>query len=112
MVGLPSWGLEDSSLSELGVYELLRRPLRLHSVSLKAYSIFTRINSISNFYHICFHAHLNDIFYDRLRRRELHLPTALEPDSIFQAELECLLGSKSDSQEHRDEDGDKSFTGW
>ncbi|XP_033503413.2 ciliogenesis and planar polarity effector 1 isoform X1 [Epinephelus lanceolatus] len=48
--------------------------------------------------------------FTQLRRRELHLPTALEPDSIFQAELECLLGNKSDSQEHRDEDGDKSFT--
>ncbi|XP_069569860.1 ciliogenesis and planar polarity effector 1 isoform X2 [Brachyistius frenatus] len=44
----------------------------------------------------------------RLRRRELHLPTVLEPQSIFQAELECLLGSNS--QECTDKDGDKSFT--
>ncbi|XP_037609215.1 ciliogenesis and planar polarity effector 1 isoform X4 [Sebastes umbrosus] len=48
--------------------------------------------------------------FSRLRRRELHLPTALEPESIFQVELECLFGNKSDSQERRDKDGDKSFT--
>ncbi|GAA6217096.1 uncharacterized protein C5orf42 homolog [Lates japonicus] len=48
--------------------------------------------------------------FARLRRRELHLPTVLEAENIFQAELECLLGNKSDSQEHRDMDGDKSFT--
>ncbi|XP_071321560.1 ciliogenesis and planar polarity effector 1 [Trachinotus anak] len=48
--------------------------------------------------------------FARLRRRELHLPTALEAESIFQAELECILGNKPDSQEHRDKDGDKSFT--
>ncbi|XP_056260195.1 ciliogenesis and planar polarity effector 1 isoform X1 [Seriola aureovittata] len=45
-----------------------------------------------------------------LRRKELHLPTVLEAESIFQAELECLLGHKSDSQDHRDREGDKSFT--
>ncbi|XP_034064419.1 ciliogenesis and planar polarity effector 1 isoform X2 [Gymnodraco acuticeps] len=49
------------------------------------------------------------IFYDRLRRRELHLPAALEPESIFQVELECLL-RMSDSQESTDRYGDKSFT--
>uniref|UniRef100_A0A3B4XUB5 Uncharacterized protein n=1 Tax=Seriola lalandi dorsalis TaxID=1841481 RepID=A0A3B4XUB5_SERLL len=43
-------------------------------------------------------------------RKELHLPTVLEAESIFQAELECLLGHKSDSQDHRDREGDKSFT--
>ncbi|XP_029300430.1 LOW QUALITY PROTEIN: ciliogenesis and planar polarity effector 1 [Cottoperca gobio] len=48
--------------------------------------------------------------FTRLRRRELHLPTALEPGSIFQVELECLLGNTSESQERRDKDGDKSFT--
>ncbi|XP_031711728.1 ciliogenesis and planar polarity effector 1 isoform X1 [Anarrhichthys ocellatus] len=48
--------------------------------------------------------------FTRLRRRELHLPTALEPESIFEVELECLLGNKSDFQERRDKDGDKSFT--
>ncbi|XP_029372415.1 ciliogenesis and planar polarity effector 1 isoform X2 [Echeneis naucrates] len=48
--------------------------------------------------------------FTRLRRRELHLPTVLEAKSIFQAELECLLGNKSDSQEHRDKDGDISST--
>ncbi|XP_040012827.1 ciliogenesis and planar polarity effector 1 [Xiphias gladius] len=48
--------------------------------------------------------------FTRLRWRELHLPTFLEAESIFQAELECLLGNKSDSLEHRDKDGDKSFT--
>ncbi|XP_040914910.1 ciliogenesis and planar polarity effector 1 [Toxotes jaculatrix] len=48
--------------------------------------------------------------FARLRRRELHLPAVLEAESIFQAELECLLGNNSDSQENRDEDGDKSFT--
>ncbi|XP_041826553.1 ciliogenesis and planar polarity effector 1 isoform X3 [Melanotaenia boesemani] len=45
-----------------------------------------------------------------LRRRELHLPTSLKPESIFQAELECLLVKKVDSQEYTDKDGDKSFT--
>lgn len=49
--------------------------------------------------------------FTRLRRRELHLPTDLEPESIFQVELECLLGNKSDSQEFRGKDGDKSFAG-
>ncbi|XP_073334518.1 ciliogenesis and planar polarity effector 1 [Pagrus major] len=48
--------------------------------------------------------------FTQLRRRELHLPTVLKPESIFQVELECLLGNKSDSQECGDEDGDKSFT--
>ncbi|XP_056287984.1 ciliogenesis and planar polarity effector 1 isoform X2 [Pseudoliparis swirei] len=48
--------------------------------------------------------------FTRLRRRELHLPTALEPESIFEVELECLLGHKSDFQERREQDGDKSFT--
>ncbi|XP_068429824.1 ciliogenesis and planar polarity effector 1 isoform X2 [Clinocottus analis] len=48
--------------------------------------------------------------FTRLRRRELHLPTVLEPESIFEVELECLLGNKFDFQERRDEDGDKSFT--
>lgn len=46
-----------------------------------------------------------------LRRRELHLPRALEPQSIFQVELERLLCSRSDSQECSDKD-DASFTGW
>ncbi|XP_054468861.1 ciliogenesis and planar polarity effector 1 [Anoplopoma fimbria] len=45
-----------------------------------------------------------------LRRIELHLPTALEPESIFEVELELLLGNKSDFLECRDKDGDKSFT--
>nr|XP_020474269.1 protein JBTS17 isoform X2 [Monopterus albus] len=44
-----------------------------------------------------------------LKRREMHLPKDLEPESIFQAELECLLGNKSDS-ELRDKDSDKGFT--
>ncbi|XP_060918031.1 ciliogenesis and planar polarity effector 1 [Labrus mixtus] len=48
--------------------------------------------------------------FTRLRRRELHLPTDLEPESIFQVELECILGNKSHSQELRDKNGDKSFT--
>ncbi|XP_042251450.1 ciliogenesis and planar polarity effector 1 isoform X3 [Thunnus maccoyii] len=48
--------------------------------------------------------------FTRFRRRELHLPTVLEPESIFQAELECLFGSKADSQEGKDEDIEKSFT--
>ncbi|XP_051794635.1 ciliogenesis and planar polarity effector 1 isoform X2 [Acanthochromis polyacanthus] len=46
----------------------------------------------------------------RLRRREQHLPAALEPASIFQAELECLLDNKTDSKEFTNKDGDKSFT--
>ncbi|XP_034565265.1 ciliogenesis and planar polarity effector 1 isoform X2 [Notolabrus celidotus] len=48
--------------------------------------------------------------FTRFRRRELHLPTDLEPESIFQVELECLLSNKSDFQEQRDTDDDKSFT--
>ncbi|XP_076614742.1 ciliogenesis and planar polarity effector 1 [Chaetodon auriga] len=48
--------------------------------------------------------------FTQLRKRELHLPTVLEPESIFQVELECLLTNKSDSQDCRDKDGDKSFT--
>ncbi|XP_037341338.2 ciliogenesis and planar polarity effector 1 [Pungitius pungitius] len=47
--------------------------------------------------------------FTRLRRRELHLPTTLEPESIFEVELESLLGNKSDLQERSDKDGDKSF---
>lgn len=43
-----------------------------------------------------------------LRRRELHLPVDLEAKTIFQVELECLLSSKSDSQECKD---DVSLTG-
>lgn len=43
--------------------------------------------------------------------RELHLPTDLAPESIFQAELECHLGNVSASQEHRDKDDQKRFTG-
>lgn len=50
--------------------------------------------------------------FTRLRRRELHLPTDLEPESIFQVELQCLLGNTSDSQKCREKDGDMSFTGW
>lgn len=33
--------------------------------------------------------------FTQFRRRELHLPTDLQPESIFQAELEGLLGNKS-----------------
>ncbi|KAF6733239.1 uncharacterized protein FQA47_000825 [Oryzias melastigma] len=46
--------------------------------------------------------------FSRLRRKEFHLPKALTPESIFQAELECLL--KSDSQGHTSNDDEKSFT--
>lgn len=53
----------------------------------------------------------NYLDFTQLRRRELHLPTDLEPKSIFQVELECLLSSKADSKEYRDKD-DLSFTGW
>lgn len=49
--------------------------------------------------------------FTQLRRRELHLPKVLEPEGIFQLELECLLGNKSDSEEYSDKDADKSFTG-
>ncbi|XP_060931057.1 ciliogenesis and planar polarity effector 1 [Limanda limanda] len=48
--------------------------------------------------------------FARLRRRELHLPADLEAESIFQAELESLLGNKPDSQGHRDKENDKSLT--
>ncbi|KAF3702035.1 Protein JBTS17 [Channa argus] len=47
--------------------------------------------------------------FTRLKRRDLHLPNVLEPESIFQAELECLLSYKSDSQEHLNKDGCKNF---
>ncbi|KAM8829024.1 ciliogenesis and planar polarity effector 1 [Spinachia spinachia] len=47
--------------------------------------------------------------FTRLRRRELHLPTTLEPESIFEIELEGLLGNECDFQEPSDKDGDKSF---
>ncbi|XP_032394686.1 ciliogenesis and planar polarity effector 1 isoform X3 [Etheostoma spectabile] len=52
----------------------------------------------------------NHFDFTWLRRREFHLPTALKPESIFQLELECLLGNKSDSQERIHNDSDKSFT--
>nr|XP_046231509.1 ciliogenesis and planar polarity effector 1 isoform X2 [Scatophagus argus] len=48
--------------------------------------------------------------FTQLRKRELHLPTDLQPESIFQVELECLLGNKSDSRECRNKDGNMSFT--
>ncbi|CAG5867458.1 unnamed protein product [Menidia menidia] len=47
---------------------------------------------------------------DLTRKRELHLPRFLEPESIFQVELECLLATKADSQEFIINFGDKSFT--
>lgn len=50
--------------------------------------------------------------FTQLRRRELHLPIGLEPQSIFQVELQCLLGSTFDSQEVKEKDGHVSFTGW
>ncbi|XP_051268723.1 ciliogenesis and planar polarity effector 1 isoform X1 [Dicentrarchus labrax] len=59
---------------------------------------------------LAYRNYCNDHFdFTRLRRRELHLPSILEPGSIFQVELECLLDNKSDSQEHRDKDVDESF---
>ncbi|RVE65772.1 hypothetical protein OJAV_G00120160 [Oryzias javanicus] len=48
------------------------------------------------------------IQFSRLRRKEFHLPKTLTPESIFQAELECLL--KSDSQGHTSDEDEKSFT--
>ncbi|XP_053708695.1 ciliogenesis and planar polarity effector 1 isoform X1 [Synchiropus splendidus] len=46
--------------------------------------------------------------FTRVKKKELHLPTVLEPESIFQAELESLLGSKTgisfDSQQADSED--------
>ncbi|KAM9841669.1 LOW QUALITY PROTEIN: ciliogenesis and planar polarity effector 1 [Aulostomus maculatus] len=48
--------------------------------------------------------------FARINRRELHLPADLEPENIFQAELECLLGSNADLQEHKDNCAVKSFT--
>lgn len=44
-----------------------------------------------------------------LRRPELHLPVDLEAKTIFQVELQCLLSSRSDSRECKD---DVSLTGW
>ncbi|XP_017266224.1 ciliogenesis and planar polarity effector 1 isoform X3 [Kryptolebias marmoratus] len=48
--------------------------------------------------------------FTQLRRRELHLPTVLQPETMFQAELGSLLGNKTDSQECADRDEDKSLT--
>ncbi|XP_013859180.1 uncharacterized protein C5orf42 isoform X2 [Austrofundulus limnaeus] len=48
--------------------------------------------------------------FTQLRRRELQLPSVLQPESIFQAELWGLLGNKTDSQESADKDEDKSLT--
>ncbi|XP_024236537.1 ciliogenesis and planar polarity effector 1 isoform X3 [Oncorhynchus tshawytscha] len=46
-----------------------------------------------------------------LRWRELHLPAALEPVSLFQGQLESLLGRKAGSEETQgDEKSYKSFT--
>lgn len=57
--------------------------------------------------------HCTDRFdFTQLRRRELHLPADLEPQSIFQVELQCLLGNTLDSQEVREKEGHMSFTGW
>ncbi|KAK2819157.1 hypothetical protein Q5P01_024718 [Channa striata] len=47
--------------------------------------------------------------FTRLKRRDLHLPNVLEPENIFQAELECLLSYKSNPQEHLNKEGDKTF---
>ncbi|XP_028317922.1 ciliogenesis and planar polarity effector 1 isoform X2 [Gouania willdenowi] len=44
-----------------------------------------------------------------LRKREHHLPTALKPECIFQAELNGLLGTKADIQACTQKDNDKSF---
>lgn len=50
--------------------------------------------------------------FARLRRREFHLPAELKPGSIFQVELQRLLGDTSDSRKGGNEDGDRNFTGW
>ncbi|XP_026029615.1 ciliogenesis and planar polarity effector 1 isoform X4 [Astatotilapia calliptera] len=52
----------------------------------------------------------NHFDFTRLRRRELHLPAVLEPESIFQAELESFLGNKTASQDCIDKDADKSLS--
>lgn len=113
MVGLSSGGLEDCSLSQPGLYQLLHQPFRLHSVSLKAYRQVdgSMVDSLLNFNLCGFFLSSNVTCCDRFRRRELHLPTALEPESIFQAELESFLGSKTDSQDCIDKDADKSLSG-
>ncbi|KAF7217094.1 ciliogenesis and planar polarity effector 1 isoform X2 [Nothobranchius furzeri] len=48
--------------------------------------------------------------FTAIRKRELHLPTVLQPESIFQAELDGLVGNKADSEECLDKDGDKNIT--
>ncbi|XP_047229174.1 ciliogenesis and planar polarity effector 1 isoform X4 [Girardinichthys multiradiatus] len=48
--------------------------------------------------------------FTQLRRRDFLLPTELQPESIFQAELRSLLGSKTDSWEWTDKDGNDCFT--
>lgn len=74
---------------------------RKNSNSVGEYKDIVRIKMLFVF--------LNGFLGDRLRRKEFHLPKALTPESIFQAELECLL--KSDSQGHTSNDDEKSFTG-
>ncbi|KAL0965668.1 hypothetical protein UPYG_G00284190 [Umbra pygmaea] len=50
--------------------------------------------------------------FTSLRWRELHLPAALKPESIFQGQLESLLGRKAGpEQTHAGEENYKSFTG-
>ncbi|KAK5616788.1 hypothetical protein CRENBAI_020476 [Crenichthys baileyi] len=48
--------------------------------------------------------------FTQLRRRDFLLPTELQPESIFHAELRSLLGSKTDSREWTDKDGNDCFT--
>ncbi|KAM9820132.1 LOW QUALITY PROTEIN: ciliogenesis and planar polarity effector 1 [Neosynchiropus ocellatus] len=45
--------------------------------------------------------------FTRVKKKQLHLPTGLEPEHIFQAELESLLGSKAgNSYESQEGDGE------
>ncbi|KAM4720370.1 ciliogenesis and planar polarity effector 1 isoform 2-T3 [Anableps anableps] len=48
--------------------------------------------------------------FTQIRKRDFHLPAELQPEKIFQAELRDLLGSKTDSQEWTDKDGNNCFT--
>ncbi|XP_035990365.1 LOW QUALITY PROTEIN: ciliogenesis and planar polarity effector 1 [Fundulus heteroclitus] len=48
--------------------------------------------------------------FTQLRRRDFLLPTEFQPESIFQAELRGLLGSKTDSRQWSDKDGADCFT--
>ncbi|XP_029025275.1 ciliogenesis and planar polarity effector 1 [Betta splendens] len=60
---------------------------------------------------LAYKSYCSDYFdFTQLKWKELHLPTGLDPESIFWAEFKCHLGNMSASQDNRDKDDDRSFT--